>query len=119
MRIIVAMCCLLFWTAAAQTQTPPPDVLDKDTNELTKRGQVAFDVAVAQISEMRCGQRGQVSAVLQKARESEVFFDPQDRNDYLATQFFVDHIMSNMDATGGHWNNWCKFVLSTNPFGAK
>jgi hypothetical protein len=52
------------------------ELIDPKTREYTPRGLVASMIAGAQVSEMRCGMKGQIAAALAKASRLGVPFDP-------------------------------------------
>jgi hypothetical protein len=70
-------------TASYAQQTDEQALMDEKTHEFTNRGVVVFLVAAAQVSEMRCGLKGQIAKALGAAE-----------------------IMGTAKKTG--WDQWCK-----------
>jgi hypothetical protein len=84
----------------------PGDLMDEKTNQLTNRGAMASMIGAAEVSELRCGLKGQIAAALRKADQMDMHFDLNDKVDYSDVLFFATNIMGNAKKDG--WDKWCK-----------
>jgi hypothetical protein len=82
------------------------DMLDEATNELTPYGLAIVLIANAQISEMRCGTKGQMDLAFAKARSFGVQIDANDKEDYAAILMSASDILTNLKKEGAP--AWCK-----------
>jgi hypothetical protein len=96
---------LLVLVSAVST-TSAGQLMDEKTHELTNRGAIVSMVASAQVSEMRCGLKGQITKALSFADSVNIHLDLNDKNDYSDVLFFATEIIGNAKKTG--WDNWCK-----------
>jgi hypothetical protein len=101
---IAAMLAICMVSAA--TAAEPGDLMDEKTNELTNRGLLASMIGAAEVSELRCGLKGQIDAALRKADRMAMHFDLNDKVDYSDVLFFATSIMGCAKKTG--WDKWCK-----------
>jgi len=101
-KIAVTLAVCMVSAAAAE----PGDLMDEKTNELTHRGLIATTIAAAQVSEMRCGLKGQIAAALHLADTLNTPFDLNDKNDFSDVLFFATNIMGSAKKSG--WDKWCK-----------
>jgi hypothetical protein len=84
----------------------PGDLMDKKTKLWTERGLIANTIAAAQVSEMRCGLKGQIAAALRKADQANMHFDLNDKSDFSDVLFLATNIMGSAEKSG--WDRWCK-----------
>jgi hypothetical protein len=90
----------------AVSTTSAGQLMDENTHELTNRGAIVSMVASAQVSEMRCGLKGQITKALSFADSVNIHLDLNDKNDYSDVLFFATEIIGTAKKTG--WDNWCK-----------
>jgi hypothetical protein len=82
------------------------DLMDEKTGKWTDRGLIANTIAAAQVSEMRCGLKGQISAALRKVDEANMHFDLNDKVDFSDVLFVATNLMGSVEKSG--WDAWCK-----------
>jgi hypothetical protein len=82
------------------------DLMDPKTGEYTQYGVVASLIAGAQVTEMRCGMKGQITAALAKANRLGVPFDLNQKDDYYAVVFLATQMMTRIGADG--FTVWCR-----------
>jgi hypothetical protein len=87
-------------------QTDEQALMHEKTHEFTHRGVVVFLVVAAQVSEMRCGLKGQIAKALGAADSVNMHLDLNDKNDYSDVLFLATEIMGTAKKTG--WDQWCK-----------
>jgi hypothetical protein len=75
-------------------------------SEYTPRGVVASLIASAQVVEMRCGYKNQITAALAKAKRLGVPFDLNEKQDYSAVVFLATQILTRLGKDGV--GPWCK-----------
>jgi hypothetical protein len=88
------------------TPTLARDMIDEKTNELTPYGLAIVLIASAQVSEMRCGTKGQMDLAFAKARSFGVQIDADDKEDYSAILFQATEILADLKKNGAA--SWCK-----------
>ena len=69
------------------------ELMDAKTGEYTPRGLAASLIALAQVSEMRCGLKGQITAALAKADRLGIPFDLNDKVDYSDVVFLATELL--------------------------
>jgi hypothetical protein len=107
MKPTVIAASAFLWTKVAFAQDPGA-LIDEKTHELTNRGLAASAVAAAQVSEMHCGKKGQIAAMLQKAEDSlGVHLDLNDRADLSSVLFFATRITDGIGKDQAGWDAWC------------
>jgi len=82
------------------------ELIDPKTREYTPRGIVASMIAGAQVSEMRCGMKGQITAALAKANRLGLSFDLNDKEDYSDVVFLASQLLTSLGNDGV--TAWCK-----------
>jgi hypothetical protein len=82
------------------------ELIDPKTHEYTPRGVVASMVAGAQVSEMRCGMKGQITAALAKANRLGMPLDLNDKEDYSNVVFLASQLLTRLGNDGVA--AWCK-----------
>jgi hypothetical protein len=87
--------------AAAQQE-----LMDPKTGEYTQYGVVASLIAGAQVTEMRCGMKGQITAALAKANRLGVPFDLNQKEDYSAVVFLATQMITRIGSEG--FTVWCR-----------
>jgi hypothetical protein len=104
MRAIIAAIILL--TVASPSVAEQGDLMNEKTNEWTDRGIVANLIAAAEVSELRCGLKGQIDAAMRAVRAAGRNFDLNDKNDFSDVTFLATEIMTK--AKVGGFETWCK-----------
>jgi hypothetical protein len=105
-RAGIAATFTVYMVTAAVGQSS--DLMDERTGKWTDRGLVANTIAAAQVSEMRCGLKGQISAALRKADEANMHFNLNDKVDFSDVLFLASNIMGSVNKPGSGWDAWCK-----------
>jgi hypothetical protein len=82
------------------------DLVDPKTGEYTPHGVVASMIAGAQVTEMRCGMKGQITAALAKARRLGVPFDLNQKEDYSDVVFLASQLLTRIGGDGVA--AWCR-----------
>jgi hypothetical protein len=72
------------------------DLMDEKTGKWTDRGLVASAIAAAQVSEMRCGLKRQISAALRTADKTNMHFDLNDKVDFSDVIFPASNLMESV-----------------------
>ena len=81
-------------------------LIDEKTGEYTLRALVAMVIASAQVVEMRCGYKNQITAALAKANRLGMPFDLNKKEDYADVVFLASHILTELGKDGV--GPWCK-----------
>jgi hypothetical protein len=81
------------------------DMVD-DKGEYTPYGIAITLIASAQVSEMRCGKKGQIDLAIAKARNAGVPIDVNDKEDYASILFMGTEILGRLKKEGPA--EWCK-----------
>ena len=82
------------------------DLLDEKTHEYTPYGLAISLVAAAQVNEMNCNMKGQISLALAKVKRLGVPIDLDDKEDFSAVLFQATQILAAMRKEGS--TSWCK-----------
>jgi hypothetical protein len=82
------------------------NLIDEKTGEYTPRGVVASLIASAQVVEMRCGFKNQITAALAKANRLGMPFDLNKKEDYADVVFLASNILNRLGKGGV--GPWCK-----------
>lgn len=82
------------------------NLIDDKTAKWTDRGVIANTIATAQVTEMRCGLRGQITAALRKADEVNMHFDLNNQIDASDVIVVGTNILARVGKSG--WDAWCK-----------
>ena len=101
--LLIAAGTLIAFGAAAQEKEP---LLDEKTKELTHRGLAIQFVAAAQVLEMRCGLKGEISTAIANVAEMGVVVDPNEKEDYSDIVFMATNVLTQVDRMGA--SVWCK-----------
>ena len=110
MRARIATTLAVFMVSAA-VAGEPGGLVDKKTNQLTKRGITATLIAAAQLSEKQCGLKGQIAGALRKADQEGVHFDLNDKVDSADVGTFATSITNNASKDG--FAKWCQNYRET------
>lgn len=102
---ITATLTVCMVTAAAAQSS---DLMDEKTGKWTNRGLIANTIAAAQVSEMRCGLKGQITAALRKADAVNMHFDLNDKVDFSDVLFLASSLIGSVNKSGSGWDAWCK-----------
>jgi hypothetical protein len=97
---------VLMAVALQATPALARDMMDEATHEYTPYGFAIVLIANAQVSEMRCGTKGQMELAFAKARSFGVQIDANDKEDYAAILFSATEILGNLKKEGAP--AWCK-----------
>jgi hypothetical protein len=81
------------------------DMIDEKTHEYTPYGLVITMVAGAQVSEMKCNQKGQIDLAIAKAGRLGVPINVNDKEDFSAVLFQATEIMTQAKKQG--LSAWC------------
>jgi hypothetical protein len=81
------------------------DMID-DKGAYTPYGIAIAMIASAQVSEMRCGKKGQIDLAIAKARNAGVPIDVNDKEDYASILFMGTEILGKLKKEGAAV--WCK-----------
>lgn len=100
LKVLFLSVCLSGPAAAQQ------ELIDTKTGEYTQRGVVALLIAAAQVTEMNCGMKGQITAALAKASRLGVPFDLNQKEDYSDVVFLATQMLTRLRAEGS--TAWCK-----------
>jgi hypothetical protein len=105
MRALIAATIMMFSMASASV-AGPGDLMDEKTHEWTDRGIVANLIAAAEVSELRCGLKGQIDAAVRVVRQAGKQFDLNDKSDFSDVTFLATEIMTKAKKDG--FEKWCK-----------
>lgn len=97
----------VFALSAPVTATAQLELIDPKTNEYTPRGVIASMIAGAQVMEMKCGYKDQITTALGKANRLGVPFDLNRKEDYSDVVFFATEIIQRIGSKDG-FAAWCK-----------
>jgi hypothetical protein len=106
MKKAAAIFVAIMLQAAPVMAQEDKELIDEKTGEYTPRGVVASLIASAQVVEMRCGHKNQITAALAKAKRLGVPFDLNDKQDYSAVVFLATQILTRLGKDGVE--PWCK-----------
>ncbi|WLA39483.1 hypothetical protein QNJ95_42710 [Bradyrhizobium elkanii] len=109
MRGKIAAILTVFSASAASAD--PGDLMDEKTHQLTDRGAIALMIGGAEVSELRCGLKGQISAAIRKADRLGLHFDLNNKVDFSDVLFFATNITSGVKQDG--WGAWCQNYKDT------
>jgi hypothetical protein len=96
----------VFALSAPVTASAQLELVDPKTHEATPRGVIASMIAGAQVMEMRCGMKGQITAALGKANRLGMPFDLNRKEDYSDVVFLASQMLDRIGADG--FAAWCK-----------
>ncbi|WFU52273.1 hypothetical protein QA639_21430 [Bradyrhizobium pachyrhizi] len=82
------------------------DMLDEKTHEYTPYGIAISLVAAAQVNEMSCKMKGQISLALAKLKRRGITIDLNDKEDFADVLFQATQIMTEVRKEGAA--SWCK-----------
>lgn len=82
------------------------DMLDENTHEYTPYGIAIVLVAAAQVNEMNCSMKGQISLALAKVARMGLPIDLNDKEDYSAVVFQSTQMLIEARKIGS--TEWCK-----------
>jgi hypothetical protein len=82
------------------------DMIDEKKHEYTTYGIATVLIASAQVSEMRCKTKGQITLALAKAKRLGAPIDLNDKGDYAAVLFQATRLLSQLQKDGVAV--WCK-----------
>jgi hypothetical protein len=102
-KVLIILVALLSQVVPAVAQH---ELIDPKTREYTPRGIVASMIAGAQVSEMRCGTKGQITAALAKASRLGMPFNLNDKEDYSDVVFLASQLLTGLGSDGV--TAWCK-----------
>jgi hypothetical protein len=103
------VCLLVFASALAApvSASDPLDLIDPKTHEYTPRGVIASIIAGAEVMEIRCGYKDQITAALGKANRLGMPLDLNRKEDYSDVVYFATEIIQRIDRKEG-FAAWCK-----------
>lgn len=97
---------LLLFVLLAVPAAAQEELVDPKTGEYTPHGVVASLIAGAQVTEMRCGMKGQITAALAKANRLGLPFDLNQKENYSDVVFLATQLMTRIGAKG--FAVWCR-----------
>src|SRR5258708_4763054 len=100
LKVLIVFVSLTVPAAAQQ------DLVDPKTGEYTPHGVVASMIAGAQVTEMRCGIKGQITAALAKANRLGVPFDLNQKEDFSDVLFLATQLLTRIGGEG--LAAWCR-----------
>ena len=106
MKKAAAILAVITFQAAPVMAQDDKDLIDEKTGEYTPHGVVASMVASAQVLEMRCGYKNQITAALAKAKRLGVPLDVNDKQDYADVVFLASQLLTRLGKDGV--GSWCK-----------
>jgi hypothetical protein len=97
---------ILFVLQLASAMADEKDLIDKKTHELMPRGLMIQLIALAQVVEMKCNTKGQITAALAKAGKAGIIINLNDKVDFADELFMASRIVEEVNKTGA--DKWCE-----------